>query len=348
MSFSEVPVVRLSVADFFRLFYPSVLGLSLFLFMQAFIKTVYGGPEVLRLAQMPKPVLEKHDQVIVRVKANSANPADWHILRGQPWFARFTTGLFKPTEPILGADFAGVVEAVGEAVTTLRVGDRVFGEVLTGGAFAEYVRVTEEQCALMPEGTSFSEMAAVPVAGLTALQALVMHGALRARESVLIHGSTGGVGHFAVQIAKALGASVTAVCSKKNADFVKRLGADHALFYDEENIHRHTGRYDLVVDIHGSLTYEDYTRMGHRGVMVGFTTMKHMAAVLLRSGFGSFPIKQFTAECHRRDLEQFAKLIREQKVRVFIEKEFPFQEIPAAIGLIEDMRTRGKVVMNWE
>lgn len=315
--------------------------------MKAIVKKVYGGPEVLRLTEVEKPVLQEGNQLIVRVVANSANPADWHILRGQPFFARFTTGLLKPSQPILGADFSGVVEAVGAAVTAFRVGDRVFGEVLTGGAFAEYVCVTEEQCALMPEESDFSEMAAVPVAGLTALQALTTHGALKSGESVLINGSTGGVGHFAVQIAKLLGAQVTTVSSSKNADFVKQLGADHAIFYDQEDIHRHAGRYDLIVDTHGNLTYNDYVRMGRRGVMVGFTAMGHMAAVLLKSLFGRFSIKQFTAECNRGDLERLAAFIREKKIRVYVEKKYSSQDIPLAIGFIEAMHTKGKVVMEW-
>jgi NADPH:quinone reductase-like Zn-dependent oxidoreductase len=188
-------------------------------FQQAFTRTEYGGPEVLGLEEVTMPIV-KEGHILVKVKANSANPADWHIIRGKPFFARFTFGLFKPNDGIPGADFAGIVEEVGNKVTRFKEGDSVFGETLDGGAFAEYICAAESVCAVMPEAADFSLMACVPIAGLTALQALITHWQLREGETVLINGSSGGVGHFAVQIAKAYGASVTAVCSGKNADFV--------------------------------------------------------------------------------------------------------------------------------
>ena len=315
--------------------------------MKAFLRDVYGGPEVLRLAEAEKPAL-KDGHILVKVSANSANPADWHILRGKPFFARFTYGLFKPSDKIPGADFSGTVEAVGANAGPFKVGDRVFGETLKGGAFAEYVCVPANVCATMPENTDFSEMAAVPVAGLTALQALITHGRLKAGETVLINGASGGVGHFAVQIAKAYGATVTAVCSGKNIDFVKSLGADQVIAYDRESIHQHDGKYDLVVDTNGNLFLQDYARMGRRGVMVGFTTMGHMIAVLLKNAFRKFPLAQFTAEANTKDLETLASLIQHGKIGARIEKTFPYTDLPAAISYIENMRTRGKVVMNWE
>ncbi len=315
--------------------------------MKAFIRDVYGGPEVLRLAEIEKPAL-KDDHILVKVFANSANPVDWHILRGKPFFARFTFGLFKPKDKVPGADFSGIVEAVGAQVEHFKVGDRVFGETLTGGAFADYVCVPASVCATMPEGAGFPEMASVPVAGLTALQALITHGQLKAGETVLINGASGGVGHFAVQIAKAFGATVTAVCSSKNIDFVKSLGADHVIAYDKESIHQHGGKYDLVVDTNGNLFLQDYARMGRRGVMVGFTTMGHMVAVLLKNVFRKFPLAQFTAEANRKDLETLASLIQKGKIGARIEKTFPYTDIPAAIAYIENMRTQGKVAMVWE
>jgi len=315
--------------------------------MKAFTKTKYGGPEILKLEEVNMPLL-KDDHILVKVMANSANPADWHILRGDPFFARFTTGLFKPKDPILGADFAGVVVETGKNVKRFRKGDRVFGETLTGGAFAEFSCVPEAVCAAMPEGADFSEMASLPVAGLTALQAVATHGKLQPGESVLINGASGGVGHFAVQIAKAYGANVTAVCSGKNVDFVKSLGADQVIAYDQENIHRHQGNYDLVLDTNGNLTYADYRRMGKRGVMIGLTTMSHMMSVLLRKATGKYPLAQFTAEANTKDLQTLASLFQEQKIKPHIEKAFSFREIPAAIAYIEGMRTRGKVVMLWD
>ncbi|WP_353197760.1 NAD(P)-dependent alcohol dehydrogenase, partial [Parapedobacter defluvii] len=180
--------------------------------MKAYIKTTYGGPEVLRLETVEKPK-PKANELLIQVMANSANPADWHILRGKPLFARLTTGLFRPKQRIPGADFAGVVVDTGERVHRFKVGDRVFGETLQGGAFAAYTCVPESVCATMPPKSGFAEMAGVPLAGLTALQAIVTQGKLKKGETVLINGSSGGVGYFAVQIAKVCGAHVTAVCS---------------------------------------------------------------------------------------------------------------------------------------
>jgi NADPH:quinone reductase-like Zn-dependent oxidoreductase len=191
-------------------------------------------------------------------------------------------------------------------------------------------------------------MASVPIAGLTALQAIVTHGQIKAGESVLINGASGGVGHFAVQIAKAHGAQVTAVCSSKNIDFVKTLGADQVIAYDQENIHQHDSSYDLVVDTHGNLFQEDYKRMGQRGVLIGFTTMSHMFSVLMKQAFSKFPLQQFTAEANTKDLETLASMIQKGEIKVHIDKSYPYHKIPAAITYIEAMRTRGKVAMIWE
>jgi NADPH:quinone reductase-like Zn-dependent oxidoreductase len=315
--------------------------------MKAYTKTNYGGPEVLKLEEVERPAL-KENQVLIKIMANSANPADWHILRGKPYFARLTFGLFKPKNLIPGADFAGIVTETGKNATRFKVGDRVFGESLSGGAFAEYICVDETICAHMPEGSSFAEMACLPIAGLTALQALITHGQLRKGETVLINGGSGGVGHFAVQIAKAYGAHVTAVCSARNVEFVQSLGADKVIAYDRENIHQHTGKYDLVVDTNGNLSFSDYKRMGRRGVMIGFTTMGHMVSVLLKKMFSKFPLTQFTAEAHSKDLETLAVLVREKKISPRIEHVFPFEKLPEAIGYIEAMRTKGKVAIVWK
>jgi NADPH:quinone reductase-like Zn-dependent oxidoreductase len=315
--------------------------------MKAITKTSYGGPEILQLEEVEKPSL-KDGHLLVKVLANSANPADWHILRGKPFFARFSFGLFKPKDKILGADFAGIVEQVGKHVVHFKVGDRVFGESLKGGAFAEYICAPVDVCAKMPQGIDYPIMASVPIAGLTALQALTTHGQLKAGESVLINGASGGVGHFALQLAKAYGAQVTAVCSSRNREFVKSLGADYVLAYDKENIHQHKGKYDLVIDTHGNLSHTDYQRMGKRGVMVGFTTMSHMISLLVAKAFSKFPLVQFTAQANRKDLEILADLIQTGKMKVHLEKIYTYKEIPEAIKYIEAMRTKGKVAMVWE
>lgn len=314
--------------------------------MKAFTRSIYGGPEVLRLEEVDKPVV-KDEHLLVKVHANSANPADWHILRGEPFFARFTFGLIKPGDKIIGADFSGVVEAIGKDVTGYKVGDRVFGEILNGGAFAEYVSAPQNVCAVMPDDIGFTTMACVPIAGLTAYQGLVSHGKLKQGESVLINGASGGVGHFAVQIAKAFGALVTGVCSAKNESFVKSLGADHVIPYDKENIHRHNGQYDLVIDTNGNLSFSDFKRMGKRAVLIGFTSLSMMLGVLLRKTLKKFPLIIFTAEANTKDLEVLASLVRDHKVQVHIDRTYPAQEIPKAIEYIEAMRTRGKVAMVW-
>ncbi|MEM7659934.1 MAG: NAD(P)-dependent alcohol dehydrogenase [Bacteroidota bacterium] len=315
--------------------------------MKAFTRSTYGGPDVLQLTEVEMPPL-KDDHLLVKVKANAPNPADWHMLRGKPALSRLMFGLFKPKNQLLGADFAGVVEAVGSQVSHFQVGDQVFGENLAGGAFAAYTSVAAEACGRMPDGVGFPEMASTPIAAVTALQALITHGKLQPGEAVLINGASGGVGHFAVQIAKAYGAVVTGVCSERNRTFVKGLGADHVIAYDQESIHAHPGKYALVFDTHGNLFLDDFLRMGQRGVLIGFTTTKHLLRLSLRLLFNKFPLKQFTARANTQDLETIADLIHQGKVRPHLEKTYSYQQIPEAIGYIEAMRTRGKVVMVWE
>lgn len=314
--------------------------------MKAITKTSYGGPEILRLREVEQPQ-PKAGEILVKVAANSANPADWHIIRGEPFFARFSSGLFKPKELVPGADFAGVVVGLGAGVSQFKVGDRVFGETLHGGAFAEYLCAPVGVCANMPATIGFAEMACLPIAGLTALQAITTHGKLQAGETVLINGASGGVGHFAVQIAKAYGAQVTAVCSAKNVAFVQSLGADVVIAYDQENIHEHAKKYDLVIDTNGNLFFSDFKRMGKRGVLIGFTGMGHMMNTLLTSAFSKFSLKQFTAAANNADLTILAGLMERGKIRVHIERTYSYDKIPEAIALIENMRTRGKVAMFW-
>ncbi len=312
--------------------------------MQAFTKSSYGGPEVLKLKDLLTPQPNAH-QILIKVQANSANPADWHILRGKPFLARFSFGLFKPKEPILGGDFAGTVQEVGSEVKDYKIGDRVFGEKLDS-AFAEYCVVESEVIAKIPNEASFEEMAALPIAGLTALQGLTSHGNLSNGESVLINGASGGVGHFTVQIAKALGARVTGVCSSRNADFVKSLGADEVVPYDQINLKEYSQQHDLIIDTHGNLSHSDLKRLGKRGVLIGFTTMSNMFRVLLSNAFSKFSLKQFTAQAKTKDLQKLATLVSEKKLQSHIERIYPWEEIPEAIAFIEKMRTRGKVVMS--
>ncbi|WP_420552413.1 NAD(P)-dependent alcohol dehydrogenase [Tenacibaculum aiptasiae] len=312
--------------------------------MKAITKYQYGGPNVLNLENIEKPTV-KENHLLVKVKANSINAADWRIMRGKPYFARLSFGVLKPKNKILGADFAGIVEEVGKGITKFKVGDSVFGEMIEGGAFAEYINAPEKVCGLIPDEKEFIEMASIPMAGLTALQALITHGKLQKGESVLINGASGGVGHLTLQVAKAYGAHVTAICSHKNVDFVKSIGADKVLAYDITSIHQHKEKYDLVIDAYGNLNYTDYKRMAKRGVVVGFTNMRHLIPLLLKTALKKFPLAQFTAQANTKDLNTLAELIKDNKIKPYIEKKFSYTNVSKAIEHIESMRTRGKIVL---
>lgn len=313
--------------------------------MKAITKYKYGGPEVLQLENVliPEPA---EDEILIKVAANSANPADWHIMRGAPFLARLSFGLFKPKNLVLGSDVAGTVEAVGKSVKQYSVGDLVFGELLEG-AFAEYALAKEKQIAKFPKGPSFEEMAALPIAGLTAWQGLHEQGQIKKGERVLINGASGGVGHYAVQIAKAAGADVTGICSSRNSDFVKSLGADQVIAYDLVDLRQINDQHDLIIDVHGNLKFSDLKRMGRRAVLIGFVGMRHMMGVLLGGLFNKYKIAQFTAEARSEDLNSLAQLMQEGQLKPHIEQVYPAEDIPKAIAHIEKMRTRGKVVMAW-
>lgn len=284
--------------------------------MKAFTRQVYGGPEILKMEEITRaePAAK---EVQVQVMANSANPADLHILSGSPFFARFNYGLFKPKNKLTGSDFAGIIVAVGKDVADFKPGDHVFESTLAGGAFAEYLNVPGDACAIMPEGADFHEMASLPIAGVTALEALVHYGKLQPGEKVLINGATGGVGHFAVQIAKALGARVTAVCSANSSPFARQLGADEVLAYEETDLRQHQGQYDLVVDAYGNLRYKDFKRIGKRGVAIGFTNMKTLLSLALKKKSG----------------------------KPHIHQTYLSDQIPEAIRHIETSHIKGKAVM---
>ena len=194
----------------------------------------------------------------------------------------------------------------------------------------------------------YTETAALPIAGITALQALIRHGALQPGETVLVNGAAGGVGHIAVQLAKAFGANVTAVCSQKNIGFIQSLGADAVIPYDDKSLSLHKDKYDLVVDVHGSLNYEDYKRLGKRGVMVGFTGIGRMMRTIVMSLAGKFSLKQFTAEVNTDDLELLALMVQKAKVKVHLENVYSFERIPEAVAHIETGVHKGKVAMVWE
>jgi NADPH:quinone reductase-like Zn-dependent oxidoreductase len=313
--------------------------------MKAFIYEKYGPPETLRMVEVDKPT-PKADEVLVKVLAASVNAADWHVLRGKPLFSRATLGLLRPKHQILGVDIAGQVEAIGSGVTRFQPGDEVYANLLDHGfgGFAEYVSAPANAMSLKPANLSFEEAAAVPMAAVTALQGLRHHGELQPTDKVLINGGSGGVGTFAVQLAKASGAEVTGVTSSRNLDLVRSLGADHVVDYTTTDVARGGRRYDRILDTVGNRSVPDLRRAlaeGGKAAVTGFTSVSRLMAVSLRGGKD---VAQVQAHVTAEDLELLSELIEAGTVRPQIERRYRFAEIPAAIAYLEQGRARAKVV----
>ncbi len=323
--------------------------------MQAFVYCEYGAPEVLTLEQIEKPA-PADGQVLVRVRAASVNPLDWHYMRGTPYVMRIETGLRKPKVIRLGVDFAGTVEAVGSRVTRFKPGDDVFGG--RTGAFAEYVAVPEDRAlVLKPASVSFEQAAAVPIAAITALQSLRDKGALRAGQKVLINGASGGVGTFAVQIARHLGAEVTGVCSTRNVDLVRSLGATHVIDYTTQDFTQGATRYDVVLDNVGNQPLAACRRVmtaTGKYVLVGgggpsdhqwIGPFGRVIGALVSSPFVSQEMSMFIAALNTQDLTVLARLMQDGAVTPVIDRRYPFAQVPDAIRYLERGRARGKVII---
>jgi len=293
--------------------------------MKAIVYTKYGPPDILRLKDIEKPT-PKEDDVLVKVHAASANPLDWHRMRGAPFLVRLMDGLFKPKNPKLGADVAGRVEAVGRNIEQFKPGDEVFGISRGGaGAFAEYVCARENALALKPANISFEEAAAVPVAAFTALQGLRDKGQIQSGQKVLINGASGGVGTFAVQIAKSFEAEVTGVCSTRNLDMVRSIGADQVIDYTQEDFTKNGQRYDLIFDAVANHSVSDYKRaLSSRGIcaIAGFSTLFHMFQVMLVGSWvsrtGSKKIGSMLAKPNKKDLVFLKELLEAGKVVITV------------------------------
>jgi NADPH:quinone reductase-like Zn-dependent oxidoreductase len=314
--------------------------------MKALIYEKYGPPETLRMAEVDKPV-PNTEEVLVKVLAASVNAADWHVLRGKPLFSRATLGLLRPKHQILGVDVAGRVEAVGSGVTRFKPGDEVYANLLDHGygGFAEYVSVPVDAMSAKPANLSLEEAAAVPMAATTALQGLGRHGELQPTHKVLINGASGGVGTFAVQIAKGYGAEVTAVTSTPNLDLVRSLGADQVIDYTKEDFTRTGRRYDRILDTVGNRSAPDLRRAlaaGGKAAVTGFTSVRRLLGVSLRGGKD---VAQVQAHVTARDLELLSELIEAGNVRPQIDRRYRFAEIPAAIAYLEQGHARAKVVV---
>jgi NADPH:quinone reductase-like Zn-dependent oxidoreductase len=313
--------------------------------MKAFIYERYGPPGTLRMAEVEAPA-PAAEEVLVKVLAVSVNAADWHVLRGTPLFSRATLGLLRPKHKILGVDVAGRVEAVGSGVHQVKAGDEVYANLLDHGygGFAEYARVPVGVLSLKPANLSFEEAAAVPMAAGTALQGLQHHGDIKPTQKVLINGASGGVGTFAVQIAKSYGPEVTAVTSPQNLDRVRSLGADHVVDYTTTDVVGSGRRYDLILDTVGNRSVSDLKRglaEGGKAAVTGFTSVAKLLAVSLRGGKD---IAMVQAHVTAKDLELLSKLIEAGKVRPQIDRRYAFAEIPAAIAYLEQGHAKGKVV----
>jgi len=322
--------------------------------MKAVLYRCYGSPEVLKVEEIVKPT-PKDDEVLVKVRAVAVNPLDWHYMRGEPYFLRQSNGIGTPNSPRLGVDFAGTVEAVGEKVTAFKPGDAVYGG--KQGAFAEYLTVKTD-FALKPENLSFEQAAAIPIAGITALQGLRDHGKLKAGQKVLINGASGGVGTFAVQIAKAMGAEVTAVCSTRNVELVRSLGADHVIDYTQQDFTKTNQRYDVILDSVSNHTLAEYRsslKSDGKLVIVGSLSRSPWFGMLslpikaaLWSNFVDQQLGMFLADINDKDLAALNAMMSDGRVRPVIDRQFKFGEMAAAITYLETGRARGKVVVTLE
>ena len=317
--------------------------------MKAIVYERYGPPEVLQLKEVDKPI-PKDNEVLVKVHAASANPLDWHFMRATPFIMRFISGLLKPKNKILGADIAGQVEAVGKNVKQFQAGDEVYGDISRRG-FAEYVCVTEDKLVLKPVNVSFSAAAAVPVAGLTALQCLRDQGQIRQGQKVLINGASGGVGTFGVQIAKSFGAEVTGVCSTRNVEMVRSIGADQIIDYTSEDFTQNGHLYDLILDNVGNRSFSDIKRiLGPNGTYLlnGYSPVL-MLRLLLHSAIsktsGQSMRNSSVEKANQSDLEFLKELLEADKVKPVIDRCYPLSETDEAIRYLEKGHARGKVVI---
>jgi NADPH:quinone reductase-like Zn-dependent oxidoreductase len=311
----------------------------------------YGSPDVLEMTEVEKPT-PNENQVLVKVYAAATNPLDWHRMRGEPFIARMGEGYLKPKNPRLGADIAGRVEAVGQNVTEFKPGDEVIGSIGSGG-FAEYVCAREKFFVAKPSNLSFEQAAAAPVVGFTALQGLRDTGRIQAGQKVLVNGAAGGVGTFAVQIAKFYGAEVTGVCSTRNVDMVRSIGADHVVDYTREDFTRSGQRYDLIYDAIGNRSVFAYRRvLKPQGICViaGFTSFTGLISQLIlgkltsRTG-GKQVVFMGMAKVSKEDLVFIKELLETGKIVPVIDQIYPFTQTADALRYLEKGHARGKVMI---
>lgn len=317
--------------------------------MKAMVSDRYGGPEVMHLEDVPTPT-PSEGEVLIKVHATCVNPADWHTMRADPFFVRFAFGMRRPKITILGTDAAGIVEAVGPGVTRFKPGDEVYADLYFGGAeglggFAEYVVAKEGKTAPKPKAWSFVEAGAMPMIGVTALTGLRLFGPIRQGQRVLVNGASGGVGHAAVQLAKAMGAEVTAVTSAKNADFVRSLGADDVIDYRAEDFTRSGRTWDLVVDAVGNKSAGMLRRAladGGKAAVIGFSGIGNLIGISLRGGKN---VKMVQADGNADILAELNDFAEAGKLRPTIAATYPLAETAAAMAELETGHVAGKVAV---
>jgi NADPH:quinone reductase-like Zn-dependent oxidoreductase len=321
--------------------------------MQAIVYHRYGPPDVLECKEIARPT-PGDGEVLIRVQYAGVNPYDWHFIRGAPGFIRLFTGLRRPKSPRLGADVAGVVEAIGPGTKQLKPGDQVFG--ICKGAFAEYACGKESELAIIPPGIIFEQAASVPIAGITALQGLRDSGQVKAGQTVLINGAAGGVGTFAVQIAKALGAIVTGVCSTRNVEMVSSLGADRVIDYSREDFTRADGRFDVIFDLVGNHPLSAIQRaLKERGTFVGcggggpdksgWELMAGMLGQAIAAKFSKQKLTGVFAKVNTADLNVLAGMLESGAIKPVVERSFTLEETAEAIRHVESCHARGKVII---
>lgn len=319
--------------------------------MKAYTRTKYGGPEVLRLGKfkIPDPA---PDQLLVRVNASSVNPADWHVLRGTPYMIRLMMGFPNPKNQFLGADVSGVVEKVGSEVQNFKKGDEVFGDIMNtpAGSYSEYVCVQANFWIQKPVNISHEEAAASPLAAVTALQGLRDHGQLKSGQRVLINGASGGVGTYAVQFAKYLGANVSAVCSTSKVSQTKALGADKVIDYSKETISSNTEAYDLIFDGVGNIGpfhAKQILKKNGKCLLIGWGGFSHMIKYMMSNLFiRGKSLDSFTAKMKTEDLRFIASLLESGKIKSVIDRTFPFDQLKEAIQYQEKGHASGKVIIS--
>ncbi|MET3195129.1 NAD(P)-dependent alcohol dehydrogenase [Bacillus sp. OAE603] len=320
--------------------------------MKAIVCKKYGSPDVLELSEVEKPI-PKSNQVLVKIKATSINYGNLVLLKGEPFLARIAFGILKPKYAIPGGDIAGLVEAVGKDVKHFQPGDEVFGDLSTcgWGGFAEYVTVPENVLAFKPVNLSFEEAAAVPMAGVTALQAIKNKGKIQSGQKVLINGASGGVGTFAVQIAKAFGAEVTGVCSTRNIDILQSIGADFTIDYKMKDFKELKERYDLIIAVNGYQSISTYKRaLNPNGnyVMVGGSGAQLTEAMVfgpLISLTGNKKMSSMLQRANQKDLIFLKELIEDDKIKPIIDRCYKLSEVPEAFKYFEQGHAQGKVII---